>query len=31
MDRYIALMNAINVVFPEAANLLCRFHIDKKC
>jgi len=22
-------MNAINVVFPEAANLLCRFHIDK--
>ncbi|XP_068504159.1 protein FAR-RED IMPAIRED RESPONSE 1-like [Phaseolus vulgaris] len=28
-DRDIALMNAINVVFPEAANLLCRFHIDK--
>ncbi|XP_068483428.1 uncharacterized protein [Phaseolus vulgaris] len=28
-DRDIALMNAINVVFPEVANLLCRFHIDK--
>ncbi|XP_068461555.1 PKS-NRPS hybrid synthetase cheA-like [Phaseolus vulgaris] len=28
-DKDIALMNAINVVFPEAANLLCRFHIDK--
>ena len=30
-DKDIALMNAINVVFPEAANLLCRFHVDKKC
>jgi len=28
-DRDIALVNSINVVFPEAANLLCRFHIDK--
>ena len=28
-DRDTALMNAINVVFSEAANLLCRFHIDK--
>ncbi|XP_068466719.1 uncharacterized protein [Phaseolus vulgaris] len=28
-DRDIALMNAINVVFSETANLLCRFHIDK--
>jgi len=28
-DRDIALMNAINVVFPKASNLLCRFHIDK--
>ncbi|XP_068486516.1 protein FAR-RED IMPAIRED RESPONSE 1-like [Phaseolus vulgaris] len=28
-DRDIALMNGINVVFPEAVNLLCRFHIDK--
>ena len=28
-DKDIAPMNAINVVFPEAANLLCRFHIDK--
>ena len=28
-DRDIALMNAINVVFPKAANLLYRFHIDK--
>jgi len=22
-------MNAIKIVFPEAYNLLCRFHIDK--
>ncbi|XP_068492226.1 PKS-NRPS hybrid synthetase cheA-like [Phaseolus vulgaris] len=29
VDRDIALMNAINVVFPEVANLLCHFHIDK--
>jgi len=28
-DRDIALMNAINVVFPEFVHLLCRFHIDK--
>jgi len=28
-DKDIALMNAINVVFPEATHLLCRFHIDK--
>jgi len=28
-DRDIALKNAINVVFPKAAHLLCRFHIDK--
>jgi len=25
----VALMNAINVMFPEAAYLLCHFHIDK--
>jgi len=25
----IALINPIDVVFPEAANLLCRFHINK--
>jgi len=28
-DRDIASMNAIRIVFPEAYNLLCRFHIDK--
>ena len=28
-DRDISLMNAIRIVFPEAYNLLCRFHIDK--
>jgi len=28
-DRDIALMNAIVIVFPEACNLLCHFHIDK--
>jgi len=28
-DRDLALMNAIEVVFPEATNLLCRFHINK--
>ena len=28
-DRDIALMNAIRIVFLEAYNLLCRFHIDK--
>jgi len=28
-DRDIALMNAVRIVFPEAYNLFCRFHIDK--
>ncbi|KAH1225692.1 hypothetical protein GmHk_11G032528 [Glycine max] len=28
-DRDLALMNAVKIVFPEATNLLCRFHIDK--
>ncbi|XP_068466587.1 uncharacterized protein [Phaseolus vulgaris] len=28
-DRDVTLMNAIRMVFPEAYNLLCRFHIDK--
>jgi len=28
-DRDPALMNAISVVFPEATNILCRFHINK--
>ena len=28
-DKDITLMNAIIIVFPEAYNLLCRFHIDK--
>jgi len=28
-DRDLALMNAINVVFLEACNILCRFHINK--
>ncbi|XP_068504242.1 uncharacterized protein [Phaseolus vulgaris] len=28
-DRDVALMKAIRMVFPEAYNLLCRFHIDK--
>ena len=28
-DRDLALMNAIKFVFPEACNLLCRFHINK--
>jgi len=28
-DRDLALMNAISVVFPEATNILCRFHINK--
>jgi len=28
-DRDLALMNAIEVVFPEATNLFCRFHINK--
>ncbi|KAH1249409.1 Protein FAR1-RELATED SEQUENCE 5 [Glycine max] len=29
IDRDLALMNAVKVVFPECTNLLCRFHIDK--
>ena len=28
-DRDLALMNVIEVVFPEACNLLCRFHVNK--
>ncbi|KAI8542719.1 hypothetical protein RHMOL_Rhmol08G0161000 [Rhododendron molle] len=28
-DRELALMNAIRSVFPDARNLLCRFHIGK--
>ena len=28
-DRDIALMNVIIIVFLEAYNLFCRFHIDK--
>ena len=28
-DRDLALMNAVEVVFPEACNLLCKFHINK--
>jgi len=28
-DRDIALINAINVIFHEASNMLCHFHIDK--
>jgi len=28
-DRDPTLMNAIEVVFSEACNLLCRFHINK--
>ena len=28
-NRDLALMNAISVVFPEATNILCRFHINK--
>jgi len=28
-DRDLDLMNAINIVFPKARNLLCRFHINK--
>ncbi|KAL5177256.1 hypothetical protein HKD37_08G023052 [Glycine soja] len=28
-DRDLALMNSVKTVFPECANLLCRFHIDK--
>ncbi|KAL5134524.1 Protein FAR1-RELATED SEQUENCE 5 [Glycine soja] len=29
INRDVALMNVVKVVFPECINLLCRFHIDK--
>ena len=28
-DKYLILVNAINIVFPKPSNLLCRFHINK--
>jgi len=28
-DRDLALKNALKTVFPDATNLLCRFHINK--
>jgi len=28
-DRDLALMNAMETVFPDATNMLCRFQIDK--
>ncbi|KAH1242266.1 PKS-NRPS hybrid synthetase [Glycine max] len=28
-DRDLSLMNAMKIIFPDATNLLCRFHIDK--
>ena len=28
IDRDLALMNAVKIVFSESTNLLCRFHID---
>ena len=28
-NRDSTLMNVVKIVFPEATNLLCRFHIDK--
>ena len=28
-DKDLALMNAINIVFPKTRNLLCGFHISK--
>ncbi|KAL5177681.1 hypothetical protein HKD37_08G023397 [Glycine soja] len=28
-NRDFSLMNAVKTVFPDATNLLCRFHIDK--
>jgi len=28
-DRDLALMNTIEIVFPNSVNLLCQFHIDK--
>ena len=29
IDRDLALMNALEVVFPSSTNLLCEFHISK--
>ena len=28
-DRDFSLINAVKTIFPDATNLLCRFHIDK--
>ncbi|XP_028242187.1 protein FAR1-RELATED SEQUENCE 2-like [Glycine soja] len=28
-DRDLSLMNVVKIIFPDATNLLCRFHIDK--
>jgi len=28
-DKDLDLINAVKTVFPDAMNLLCRFHIDK--
>jgi len=28
-DRDLSLMNVVKTVFPNAMNLLCRFHIGK--
>ena len=28
-DKDLSLMNAVKTIFPNATNLLCRFHIDK--
>ena len=28
-DRDLALVNALNAVFPQSKHLLCQFHIDK--
>ncbi|KAL5132013.1 hypothetical protein HKD37_12G034773 [Glycine soja] len=28
-DKDFSLMNAVKTVFPDATNLLCRFHVDK--
>ena len=29
IDKDLSLMNAVKTIFPDAMNLLCRFHIDK--
>ena len=29
LDRHLALMNAVKIVFPNSHNLLSQFHIDK--